>query len=190
MKFNYLIYIIILCTHINSQGKRKKRLFWLPAIAPLLSVILSTLIVFLTRADEHGIKIVKHIKGGLNPSSVHQLQLNGPYVGEVAKVGLIVAVVALTVGDHLFNTRTYKTNTLIKLPNSSVKISSTSGSDRCRPIFCIDKRIPPWWKQRNGCHGLHEHHRFFHFLLCCNWWASFCYCFVMSLTFFLFFNAS
>jgi len=58
--------------------------------------ILSTLIVFLTRADKHGIKIVKHIQGGFNPSSVHQLQLNGPYVGEVAKIGLIVGVVALT----------------------------------------------------------------------------------------------
>ncbi|XP_041006556.1 sulfate transporter 2.1 [Juglans microcarpa x Juglans regia] len=77
-------------------GRRKKRLFWLPAIAPLLSVILSTLIVFLTRADTHGIKIVKHIKGGLNPSSLHLLQLDGPQVGEVAKAGLVVAVVALT----------------------------------------------------------------------------------------------
>ncbi|XP_059433015.1 sulfate transporter 2.1-like [Corylus avellana] len=77
-------------------GKKKQRLFWLPAIAPLLSVILSTLIVFLTKADKHGIKIVKHIKGGFNPSSVHQLQLTGPFVGEVAKVGLIVALVALT----------------------------------------------------------------------------------------------
>jgi low affinity sulfate transporter 2 len=94
--------VLILFTHINSQGKKKKRLFWLPAIAPLLSVILSTLIVFLTKGDKHGIKIVKHIKGGFNPSSVHQLQLTGPFVGEVAKVGLIVAVVALTVGDHLF----------------------------------------------------------------------------------------
>lgn len=77
-------------------GRKKKKLFWLPAVAPLLSVILSTLIVFLTRADKRGIGIVKHIKGGLNPSSVDQLQLHGPYVGEVAKVGLIVAVVALT----------------------------------------------------------------------------------------------
>ncbi|KAB1209561.1 Sulfate transporter 2.1 [Morella rubra] len=77
-------------------GKKKKSLFWLPAIAPLLSVILSTLIVFLTRADKHGVNIVKHIKGGFNPSSVHQLQLDGLHVGEVAKVGLIVAIVALT----------------------------------------------------------------------------------------------
>lgn len=68
------------------------------AIAPLLSVILSTLIVFLARADTHGVKIVKHVKGGLNPSSVHELKFNGPFVGETAKIGLIVAVVALTVG--------------------------------------------------------------------------------------------
>lgn len=95
--------VLILFTHINnSQGKKKQRLFWLPAIAPLLSVILSTLIVFLTKADKHGIKIVKHIKGGFNPSSVHQLQLTGPFVGEVAKVGLVVALVALTVGDVPF----------------------------------------------------------------------------------------
>jgi len=77
-------------------GKRNRKIFWLPAIAPLISVILSTLIVFLTRADEHGMKIVKHIKGGLNPSSVHQLQFDGPHASEVVKIGLIVAVIALT----------------------------------------------------------------------------------------------
>ncbi|KAH7851844.1 hypothetical protein Vadar_017228 [Vaccinium darrowii] len=77
-------------------GKRNRKIFWLPAIAPLISVILSTLIVFLTRADEHGVKIVKHIKGGLNPSSVHQLQFDGPHASEVVKIGLIVAVIALT----------------------------------------------------------------------------------------------
>ncbi|GMY11312.1 sulfate transporter 2.1-like [Fagus crenata] len=89
---SFLSFILI----TRYLGKRKRKLFWLSAIAPLLSVILSTLIVFLTRADKHGVKIVKHIQGGLNPSSVHQLQLNGPYVGEVAKIGLIVGVVALT----------------------------------------------------------------------------------------------
>ncbi|KAF2284080.1 hypothetical protein GH714_018863 [Hevea brasiliensis] len=77
-------------------GKRNKKLFWLPAIAPLVSVALSTLIVFLTRADKHGVKIIKHIQRGLNPSSVHQLQFNDPHIGQVAKIGLIVAVVALT----------------------------------------------------------------------------------------------
>ncbi|KAG5125462.1 hypothetical protein JHK82_032199 [Glycine max] len=81
---------------INFQGKRKKKLFWLASISPLVSVVLSTLIVFLTRADKNGVKIVKHVKGGLNPSSLHQLDFNNPYIGEVAKIGLVVAVVALT----------------------------------------------------------------------------------------------
>lgn len=79
------------------QGRRNKKLFWLPAMAPLISVIVSTLIVFLTKADDHGVKIVKHIKSGLNPISAHQLQFNGPYVGQAAKIGLISAIVALAV---------------------------------------------------------------------------------------------
>lgn len=83
------------------QGRKNRKLFWLPAIAPLLSVILSTLFVFVARADKHGVKIVKHVKGGLNPSSVHELQVNSPFVGEVAKIGLIVSIVALTVRVHI-----------------------------------------------------------------------------------------
>ncbi|KAH7567794.1 hypothetical protein ACOSP7_010042 [Xanthoceras sorbifolium] len=77
-------------------GRRNKKFFWLPAIAPLISVILSTFIVYLTKADKHGVKIIKHFKGGLNPSSVHELQLKGPHLGQAAKIGLISAVVALT----------------------------------------------------------------------------------------------
>ncbi|KAJ7965667.1 putative Sulfate transporter [Quillaja saponaria] len=77
-------------------GRRNKKLFWLPAIAPLISVILSTLIVYFTKADKHGVNIVKHVKRGLNPSSAHQLELHGPHVGQAAKIGLISAVVALT----------------------------------------------------------------------------------------------
>lgn len=86
------------------QGRRNKKLFWIPAIAPLISVILSTLIVYLTKADKHGVKIVKHINGGLNPSSLHQLQLKGPHVAQSAKAGLICAIIALTVSClDLFN---------------------------------------------------------------------------------------
>ncbi|KAK5824209.1 hypothetical protein PVK06_018977 [Gossypium arboreum] len=88
----FLVFLLV----ARSIGRRNKKLFWLPAIAPLLSVILSTLIVYLTKADERGVKIIKHLKGGLNPSSLHQLQLNGPHVAQAAKIGLISAVVALT----------------------------------------------------------------------------------------------
>ncbi|KAJ4911842.1 Sulfate transporter 2.1 [Raphanus sativus] len=76
--------------------KKNKKLFWLPAIAPLISVVVSTLMVFLTKADEHGVKTVKHIKGGLNPISINDLEFNSPHLGHIAKIGLIVAIVALT----------------------------------------------------------------------------------------------
>ncbi|CAN4119054.1 unnamed protein product [Withania somnifera] len=89
---SFLIFILV----TRFIGKRNKKLFWLPAIAPLLSVIVSTLMVYLTKADQHGVKIVKHFKGGLSPSSVNRLQFNGPHLGEVAKIGLICALVALT----------------------------------------------------------------------------------------------
>ncbi|KAI4389787.1 hypothetical protein MLD38_001971 [Melastoma candidum] len=88
----FLIFLLV----ARCIGRRNKNLFWLPAIAPLISVMLSTLLVFLSRADRHGVKIVKHIKKGLNPSSVSQLQFRSPHLGQAAKVGLISALVALT----------------------------------------------------------------------------------------------
>ncbi|KAL8199944.1 hypothetical protein R6Q57_013512 [Mikania cordata] len=86
--------IFILMTRII--GRRNRKLFWLPAIAPLVSVILSTAIVYLTRADEHGVKIIKHVKGGLNPSSINQLEFNSPHLREAVKIGIVCAVIALT----------------------------------------------------------------------------------------------
>ncbi|KAF2291502.1 hypothetical protein GH714_024902 [Hevea brasiliensis] len=83
-------------TSIDHPGRRNKKLFWLPVIAPLISVILSTLIVFLTKADKHGVQIVEQVKGGSNPSSVGEIQLKRPHVGQAAKIGLISAIVALT----------------------------------------------------------------------------------------------
>ncbi|KAK7387511.1 hypothetical protein VNO78_28369 [Psophocarpus tetragonolobus] len=90
--FSFLVFILT----SRFLGKRKKKLFWLASISPLVSVILSTLIVYLTKADKSGVKIVKHVRGGLNPSSIHLLAFNNPYIGEVAKIGLVVAVIALT----------------------------------------------------------------------------------------------
>ncbi|KAK2388277.1 Low affinity sulfate transporter 3 [Trifolium repens] len=89
---SFLIFLLI----ARFMGKRNKKLFWLPAIAPLVSVILSTFIVYISKADKNGVNIVKHVKRGLNPSSIHQLQLNGEHVGQAAKIGFISAVIALT----------------------------------------------------------------------------------------------
>lgn len=40
------------------QGKKKRKLFWIPAIAPLISVIVSTFFVFITHAEKQGVAIV------------------------------------------------------------------------------------------------------------------------------------
>ncbi|KAK8952415.1 Sulfate transporter 2.1 [Platanthera zijinensis] len=104
----FLIFILV----ARFLGRRKAKLFWLQAIAPLISVILSTVIVFLFRGDRHGLKIIKDVKSGLNPSSVKQLQFTGPFVGESAKIGVICAVIALTeavaVGRSFASVRGYQ----------------------------------------------------------------------------------
>ncbi|XP_011621488.1 low affinity sulfate transporter 3 [Amborella trichopoda] len=96
--YNFLIgsFFLILMLAARYIGRKKKKLFWIPAIAPLVSVIISTLVVFLTRADKHGVNTVKHIKGGINPSSAKQLVFTGDHTGEAVKIGLISALVALT----------------------------------------------------------------------------------------------
>ena len=53
--------LIIKINKFDQQGKKNKKLFWVPAIAPLVSVILSTLFVFITRADKKGVAIVSRL---------------------------------------------------------------------------------------------------------------------------------
>lgn len=43
---------------IVEQGKKNKKYFWVPAIAPLISVILSTFFVFIFHAEKHDVQIV------------------------------------------------------------------------------------------------------------------------------------
>ncbi|KAK4491220.1 hypothetical protein RD792_001953 [Penstemon davidsonii] len=77
-------------------GKRNKKFFWVPAIAPLISVIVSTFCVFITRADKKGVQIVNHIIGGINPPSVHEIHFTGSYVATGFRIGAVAGMVALT----------------------------------------------------------------------------------------------
>ncbi|KAL2339874.1 hypothetical protein Fmac_007814 [Flemingia macrophylla] len=77
-------------------GKKNKRFFWVPAIAPLISVILSTFFVFITRADKQGVQIVKKIEKGINPSSVKDIYFSGEYLGKGFKIGIVSGMIALT----------------------------------------------------------------------------------------------
>ncbi|XP_010538958.1 PREDICTED: sulfate transporter 1.1-like [Tarenaya hassleriana] len=77
-------------------GKRNKKLFWVPAIAPLTSVIISTFCVYITRADKKGVQIVKHIDQGINPSSVHEIYFTGNYATHGIRIGAIAGMIGLT----------------------------------------------------------------------------------------------
>ncbi|PPD91863.1 hypothetical protein GOBAR_DD11202 [Gossypium barbadense] len=96
-------------------GKKKKKLFWVPAIAPLISVVLSTFFVYITRADKHGVQIVciilsslrfiyepwlvakvKHIRRGINPSSLNEIFFSGEYLAKGFRIGVLAGMIALT----------------------------------------------------------------------------------------------
>lgn len=57
-----------------EQGKKKKKFFWVPAIAPMISVVVSTFFVYITRADKDGVQIVST---GLHFSSLDQEKVDG-----------------------------------------------------------------------------------------------------------------
>ncbi|KAE8729588.1 High affinity sulfate transporter 1 [Hibiscus syriacus] len=77
-------------------GKKKKKLFWVPAIAPMISVVLSTFFVYITRADKHSVQIVKHIRKGINPPSVDEIFFSGEYLAKGFRIGVLAGMIALT----------------------------------------------------------------------------------------------
>ncbi|KAH9756701.1 Sulfate transporter 1.3 [Citrus sinensis] len=75
---------------------KNKKFFWVPAIAPLISVILSTFFVYITRADKQGVQIVKNIKKGINPSSVNEIYFSGDYLLKGFRIGVVAGMIGLT----------------------------------------------------------------------------------------------
>ncbi|KAJ9560463.1 hypothetical protein OSB04_005623 [Centaurea solstitialis] len=78
-------------------AKKNKKLFWVPAIAPLISVILSTFFVYITHAEKEGVAIVKHIEQGINPPSVNEIYFSGENVLKGFRIGIVAGMIALTV---------------------------------------------------------------------------------------------
>ncbi|CAM8899165.1 unnamed protein product [Rhodiola kirilowii] len=77
-------------------GKKNKKLFWVPAVAPLISVVISTLCVYLTHAEKQGVQTVWHIEKGINPPSLDQIYFSGEYLGKGFKIGIVAGMIALT----------------------------------------------------------------------------------------------
>jgi hypothetical protein len=59
LDFNFMQLCTIISYCLFMQSMRWPRLFWVSACAPLASVIISTLVVFLFKAQNHGISIVR-----------------------------------------------------------------------------------------------------------------------------------
>ncbi|CAA0832968.1 Probable sulfate transporter 3.3 [Striga hermonthica] len=94
MGFCFLV-LLLLARHISI---RKPKLFWVSAGAPLLSVIISTVLVFAFKAQNHGISIIGRLQEGLNPPSWNMLRFHGGYLGLVIKTGLVTGIISLTEG--------------------------------------------------------------------------------------------
>ncbi|PWA96190.1 SLC26A/SulP transporter [Artemisia annua] len=94
MGSSFLIFLLV-TRHISIK---KPKLFWVSAGAPLLSVILSTLIIFVFKAQKHGISVIGKLEQGLNPPSWNMLHFHGSHIGLVLKTGLITGIISLTEG--------------------------------------------------------------------------------------------
>ncbi|RDX63224.1 putative sulfate transporter 3.4 [Mucuna pruriens] len=91
--FGFLAFLLT-TRHISL---RKPKLFWVSAAAPLTSVILSTILVFLLRNKTHQISVIGHLPKGVNPPSSNMLYFSGPYLALAIKTGIITGILSLTV---------------------------------------------------------------------------------------------
>lgn len=92
--FCFLFFLLI----TRYISKRKPRFFWVSAMAPLTSVILGSILVYLTHAEKHGVQVIGHLKKGLNPPSFSDLVFVSPYLSTAIKTGIITGVIALAEG--------------------------------------------------------------------------------------------
>ncbi|KDP38061.1 hypothetical protein JCGZ_04704 [Jatropha curcas] len=90
----FLVFLLV----ARYVSMRRPKLFWISAGAPLVSVILSTLLVFAFKAQRHGISTIGKLQEGLNPSSWNMLQFQGSHLGLVIRTGLVTGIISLTEG--------------------------------------------------------------------------------------------
>ncbi|KAI9117014.1 hypothetical protein K1719_012013 [Acacia pycnantha] len=91
---SFLAFILI----TRFLGRKHKKLFWLSTFAPLLSVIVSCLIVLKINGEHQDkVEVLGKIDGSsLNPSSLYQLNFDSKLIGSLAKIGFIIAIISLT----------------------------------------------------------------------------------------------
>ncbi|KAK9146606.1 hypothetical protein Sjap_006509 [Stephania japonica] len=89
------LFFLILTKYFS---KRRPKFFWISAMAPLTSVILGSVLVYLTHAEKHGVQVIGHLKKGLNPPSLTDLAFGSQYLTTSIKTGIVTGVIALAEG--------------------------------------------------------------------------------------------
>ncbi|KAF5191832.1 Sulfate transporter 1.1 [Thalictrum thalictroides] len=92
-----LSFLVFLLT-ARQMSMRRPKLFWISAAAPLTSVLISTLIIFIFKAQIKGISTIGHLPRGVNPPSANMLYFHAPYLSLALKTGIITGILSLTEG--------------------------------------------------------------------------------------------
>ncbi|KAF5187525.1 Sulfate transporter 3.1 [Thalictrum thalictroides] len=79
-------------------SKKRPNFFWISAMAPLTSVILGSILVYVTHAEKHGVQVIGHLNKGLNPPSFSDLEFGSPHLHIAIKTGIITGIIALAEG--------------------------------------------------------------------------------------------
>ncbi|KAK4767268.1 hypothetical protein SAY86_015018 [Trapa natans] len=79
-------------------SKRRPAFFWINAMAPLTSIIMGSVIVYLIHGERHGIEVIGHLKKGLNPPTLTELSFGSPHLTTTIKTGIVTGIIALAEG--------------------------------------------------------------------------------------------
>ncbi|XP_047948703.1 sulfate transporter 3.1-like [Salvia hispanica] len=92
--FVFLFYLLI----SKYFSKKRANLFWISAMAPLTSVILGSILVYVTHAEKHGVQVIGHLKKGINPPSFMDLNFDSRYLPTAIKTGIITGIISMAEG--------------------------------------------------------------------------------------------
>ncbi|XP_060178072.1 sulfate transporter 3.1-like [Lycium barbarum] len=92
--FCFLFYLML----AKFFSQKRPKLFWISAMAPLTSVILGTILVYITHAEKHGVTVIGELKKGLNPPSIMDLSFGSKYMTTAIKTGIVTGVISLAEG--------------------------------------------------------------------------------------------
>ncbi|XP_076934717.1 sulfate transporter 3.1-like [Bidens hawaiensis] len=90
----FLFYLMV----ARLVSTKRPKLFWISAMAPLTSVILGSVLVYLTHAEKHGVQVIGELKNGLNPITIMDLSFGSQYLSTAIKTGIVTGVIALAEG--------------------------------------------------------------------------------------------